>query len=198
MSVLDIIGGLFDSKQQRQGEKNILSQYRQAQQTGLDAQNEARNSRYVFNAPWQEGGLNAFNRNQQMQTPGFQYSPSDPSYAWRVGEGINALDRSAASRGSLMSDGTLKALTRYGQDMASQEFNNDFSRNNILAGYGQHAVDNLDDAQRDWASGYGNILFNAANGMKDAYRGKADADSATAGSIFGGIKQIGQDLMGYF
>jgi hypothetical protein len=53
---------------------------------------------------------------------------ADPGYGFRLSEGLKALERSAAARGGLLSGGTGKALTRYGQDMASQEFGNAFNR----------------------------------------------------------------------
>jgi hypothetical protein len=57
----------------------------------------------------------------------------DPGYAFRQAEGLKALERSAASRGIGQTGGTLKALTRYGQDMASQEYQNAFQRS--LSGF---------------------------------------------------------------
>ena len=45
-------------------------------------------------------------------------------------EGLKALDRTAAARGGLISGGALKAASRYGQDMASQEYQNAFNRYN--------------------------------------------------------------------
>jgi hypothetical protein len=57
----------------------------------------------------------------------------DPSYQFRVGEGEKALQRSAAARGSLLSGGFAKALTNYGQEAGSQEYQNAFNR--ALEGY---------------------------------------------------------------
>ena len=53
---------------------------------------------------------------------------TDPGYAFRFTEGQKALDRSAAARGGLISGGALKAATRYGQDMGSQEYQNAYNR----------------------------------------------------------------------
>jgi hypothetical protein len=53
---------------------------------------------------------------------------TDPGYAFRLSEGQKALDRQAAARGGLISGGALKAATRYGQDMGSQEYGNAFNR----------------------------------------------------------------------
>ena len=53
---------------------------------------------------------------------------ADPGYGFRLAEGQKALERNAAARGGLISGGALKAATRYGQDMGSQEYQNAFNR----------------------------------------------------------------------
>ncbi len=53
---------------------------------------------------------------------------ADPGYAFRLAEGIKALEQSAAARGNLLSGTTGKALQRYGQGLASQEYSNAFNR----------------------------------------------------------------------
>jgi hypothetical protein len=95
-------------------------------------------------SPYAAGGLTA--QNQLMSVlglgpntgqPGYgKYSKdfsmadfqADPGYAFRMSEGLKALDRTAASRGGLMSGATLKGTQRYGQDLASQEYSNAFNR----------------------------------------------------------------------
>jgi len=197
-SIVDVVGGIFNSKAQKKGQQNILNDYNNAQGTALAAQNQAQDARYSFNAPWQQGGLQGFQNMLNMQTPGFQYSPSDPSYAWRLGQGTRAIDASSAAAGLRNSGGTLRALQDYGQGLASTEFNNDFTRNNLLAGYGQHATDALDQAKSDWANNYGNILFKGAEGRASAYQGKANANSSLVGTLTGGAKNVLGDLAGFF
>jgi hypothetical protein len=53
---------------------------------------------------------------------------ADPGYQFRMSESMKALERSAAARGILQSGGTLKDITRFGQDAASQEYENAFRR----------------------------------------------------------------------
>ena len=60
-----------------------------------------------------------------------------PGYEFRLDEGTRAIDRSASARGQLMSGGTLRALQRYGQGLASSEFGNYANRLSTLAGIGQ-------------------------------------------------------------
>jgi hypothetical protein len=52
----------------------------------------------------------------------------DPGYQFRLDEGQKALEGSAAAGGNLLSGSTLKALTNYGQNAASQEYQNAFNR----------------------------------------------------------------------
>lgn len=57
-----------------------------------------------------------------------QFDPSkidlkaDPSYQFRLNEGINALDKSASAKGMLLSGAQQKAVQNYGQDLASQQY----------------------------------------------------------------------------
>ncbi len=53
---------------------------------------------------------------------------NDPGFQARMKMGTDALQGAAASRGSLLSGGTLKALERYGQDYGSNEFGNVYGR----------------------------------------------------------------------
>ena len=54
------------------------------------------------------------------------------AYKFRVGQGQEALQRSMGAKGMLNSGNRLQELTRYGQDMGSQEYDNQFNRINGL------------------------------------------------------------------
>jgi hypothetical protein len=56
------------------------------------------------------------------------FTPSDPSYKFRVDQGQQALERSAAAKGFLGSGNILQELQKYGQDMGSQEYQNQYNR----------------------------------------------------------------------
>lgn len=68
----------------------------------------------------------------QLNTPATadQILAQDPGYQFRLQQGELALDRSAAAKGNVLGGGQLKALTQYGQDYASGEYNNAFQRYN--------------------------------------------------------------------
>jgi hypothetical protein len=60
------------------------------------------------------------------------------AYKFRVGQGQEALQRQLAAKGMLGSGNRLMELTKYGQDMASQEYDNQANRlQNLLGTYSQ-------------------------------------------------------------
>jgi len=87
----------------------------------------------------------------QLSGAGGQFNfEADPSYQFRLSEGMKALTNAAAARGMNRSGATIKALGGYNQNMASQEYGNAFNRFNTnrnalfqLAGMGQGAAGSL-------------------------------------------------------
>ena len=61
-------------------------------------------------------------------TPDQFLAGQDPAYAFRMDEGLKALDQTAAARGGLLSGNALQAAQTYGQGLASQEYQNAFAR----------------------------------------------------------------------
>jgi hypothetical protein len=117
----------------------------------------------------------------------------DPSYQFRLGEGMKALERNAAARGGLISGGALKAAQRYGQDYASQEFGNAYNRLAAMAGIGQTSSTNMGNAAGAFGANVGQNYMGAANARASGYVGGANA-------ITGGLGQYmnytqGQNLL---
>jgi hypothetical protein len=95
-----------------------------------------------------------------------------PDYKFALSQGIAGVDAGAAARGGLDSGATRKAEIAYGGNLASGQFNNYASRLQALAGVGQSAAGNQQNANTNYASQVGN-----------AYMGGAQADNA-AGANF--------------
>jgi len=94
-------------------------------------------------APWRATGEKANNRLSQMlglDGQASNFASEDPGYAFRLAEGQKQVDNSAAARGSTLSGGALKALQKYGQGMASQEFQNSYNRLSGLSTQGQNSA----------------------------------------------------------
>lgn len=64
---------------------------------------------------------------------------SSPDYQFALDQGIKARDRSAAAKGRLLSGGQIKAITDYGQGLATQNFGNYANRLMDLARLGETA-----------------------------------------------------------
>jgi hypothetical protein len=117
---------------------------------------------------------------------------ADPGYAFRMSEGLKALDRSAAARGGLLSGSTLKGTQRYGQDLASQEYQNAFNRyqttrtNTLnpfasLSGLAQSSANTLTGAAGQLGGQIGSNIIGAGNAMAAGQVGSANAISQGVG-----------------
>lgn len=117
---------------------------------------------------------------------GMDQFQADPGYAFRLSEGQKQLDRTAASRGGLLSGGALKAATRYGQEMGSQEYTNAFNRYQAertarlaplqaLTGMGQTTAQQVSNAGQTMATNVGNDITNSAAARASGYVGGANA-----------------------
>ena len=131
--------------------------YTPYQEAGLEGQNRLRE--YLGLGP-NTGATNYGQYANAQFTPEAFAANQDPGYAFRMKEGLKAVDAQAAARGGLISGAALKASQRFGQDMASQEYQNAFNRyqtarTNTLMPYA--------DLQRTG--------FNAATGLSNAAGG---------------------------
>lgn len=76
-------------------------------------------------APEQQYKEPTYKEYQQQQ---FNFQ-ADPGYKWRLQQGLNAVQNTAAARGSGLSGATLAAMQKYVQGFASNEYQNAWNRN---------------------------------------------------------------------
>lgn len=177
-----LVGGYLSS----QGQQSAASTQANAAAQAGALQKQMYDEQVARNQPFAQAGLSAQNRlldylglsenkgqagyGKYTRDFGMQDFQQDPGYQFRLGEGLKALDRQAAARGGLISGAALKAAQGYGQDQASQEYQNAFNRyqtnraNQLnplgsLMASGQSAVNN----QATAAGNYGNAGANAIN-----------------------------------
>jgi hypothetical protein len=118
---------------------------------------------------------------------------ADPGYAFRLSEGQQALDRSAAARGGLISGGALKAATRYGQDMGSQEYQNAFNRYQTSRSNQLQPLGNLMASGQSAASNQGTAAANYGTNAGQAYMA---GGQATAAGQLGAANSLASGLQG--
>lgn len=157
-------------------------------------------------APWLASGTDALAKLSNLpafQAPGSDFT-ADPGYQFRLQEGNKAIERSAAARGRVLNPSTQKALERYNQDTASQEYGNVYGRRfgeyqnqlNQLqsrAGIGQTAVAGLNATGQNTANSVSDIL-----GTSAARQGQTaqDAGAARASGYVGGANAITSGIGG--
>jgi hypothetical protein len=162
-----------------------------------DVQREIFERQVELGKPYREAGELALNKLIPLATEytpfGTQQFQQDPGYGFRMSEGMKALERGAAARGGLLSGGTLKATQRFGQDLASQEYQNAFNRYQAerqarlnplqsLAGVGQTAANTLGAQAGQFGSNMAETLGAGAQARASGYIGAANA-------IGGGLNQ---------
>lgn len=164
-----------------------------ATQVEWDMYNQTRNDQM----PWLnagKGGLNALMALQGFQQDGqgqWAQSPNssslaqmqmqmDPGYKFRLAQGMDSVQNSAAARGGLLSGNTLKSIMDYGQNSASNEYMNAFNRLAGLSNTGQAQANTLGNLGSTTAGAVGGNMLNAGQARASGYAGQANAANSFA------------------
>jgi hypothetical protein len=201
IAAASLVSGYMGSK----AAENAADTQARATQAAQDAQERMFNKQLELQEPWRKAGETALNKLIPLSDYtkfGMEQYQADPGYAFRLSEGMKALDRTAAARGGLLSGATLKGAQRYGQDLASQEYQNAFNRYQIernaqlnplqsLAGIGQTATNTLTGAAGAFGAQTGQNLQDIGTARASGYLGGANALSSALGQA-GQMYQYGQ------
>ena len=208
---------------------------RRSSNTQADAAREANEQQWRMyeqnrqdQMPWQQAGRSALSQLQGLGNPQFQggYAGSyedvsrdfgagdfqqDPGYRFRMQQGQEAIENSASARGGLGGD-TLRALAEYGQNFASNEYQNAYNRfqqnrnsragayqdsygrwNNErntrynqlsnLAGLGQTANNQIGNMGSNAANMSGQLMMGGANARAAGQMGQSNAWTGAANNI---------------
>jgi hypothetical protein len=188
------LASLYGASKLGQASMNAANRVATANQSATQLQSQMYQDQVARQQPFYQAGLNALPDYTKGVMPGgnlvrpfaatdFQ---ADPGYGFRMSEGLKALDRSAASRGNLLSGATLKGAERFGQDIASNEYNNAYNRyvgnqatqRNALAGltgFAPTAAQQIGNAGSNYATNAGNLGISTATNY-----GNADMTGAAA------------------
>ena len=164
--------------------------------------------------PWREAGLTALNQLSDGTAPGGDFNrdftladfTKDPGYDFRLKTGSDAITGSALARGGMLNGGTLKALTRYGQDFGSNEYNNAYARFNNdrttrfnrlagLAGIGQTATNMTGQLGAATTNNMTSAINAGGNAAASGVMGSANA--ITSGINNGISSYQNADMMSY-
>jgi len=141
-------------------------------------------------APWREAGVTANNHLMQIIQAGPGEFEASPGYQFRLQEGQKAIERSAAARGMQLSGPTLRALEQFGQDYATNDYDNFLRRYyqslepwKWESATGLSAAGTTSQAGAEAARMAGNLLMQGANAQAAGITGSAgDLASGVMGS----------------
>lgn len=117
-----------------------------------------------------------------------------PDYQFALQQGQQGVDRDAAARGALYSGGHTADVLKFGQGLASQQFNNYTNRLASLAGVGQTAANELGAYGQNTANSIGNLMTNAGNARASSFLQQGRIAGQTAGALGNAFNQF----LGYY
>jgi hypothetical protein len=164
------------------------------------AQLQSAREAMALTAPWREKGVAGLNKLSVMLglegqgspefgqlVKDFQFTQDDPSYQWRMNQGLKSLKNSYAGKGKFLSGAAMKGINDYAQGAASTEYGASFNRDlatrtNLynrlagIAGTGQTASNTMGEygtqagnAQAAGEIGQANSWGNALSGAYNTY-----------------------------
>lgn len=205
-------------EQQNQGkaadfQTGIWNQDQSNQQPFLNAgTNSLQTLSGLLNSPGQGllqnyGQFNAPTLEQAQQTPGYQF---------QLQQGTNAINQNAAANGTLLSGNTGKALTDYGQGLASTSYsnlynqalqgymtnfntfnsnqNNQFNRLSSVAGMGQQAANSLGQEGQSAASNLSNVYLQGAQQQAQQYGNIGAANASGTVGLFNSLGNVASSV----
>ena len=156
------------------------------------ANERAFNKQVELQEPFRQVGVNAL----PELVAASKYDPftlekfrASPGYAFRLKEGLRAIENSALASGMGRSGSTLRGLTRYGQELGSEEFMNEFNRylaegntevNRLqsLTGMGQTSSNTIGSAAGRLGEQIGSNIIQGGVARASGYAGIANAANA--------------------
>lgn len=221
---------------QTQAAQNAIDNYNSQEGKALDYNKQQLSQTEASFNPYTQAGTDALSGlrqdfsngtfapwTQQFSSPTTVDEQNDPGYQFRLQQGQQALERSAAARGGLLTGGTAKAEQAYGQDYASNEYGNVYNRaltnyqtnystfrNNQndtynrlmgLVGTGESATNALGNFRQNAAGLNANISNNFSQDIGNAYLNKGAAQASgytsTANIIGQGINAVPDLISGF-
>lgn len=210
-----ILGGLIGGSSAKKAAKIQAA----AADRAIAAQKEQFQKQVELQAPFRQAGITSQNQlltllgltggdaasaeyGSAAKPFGMDQFEVDPGYAFRMSEGMKAIERSAAARGGLISGATYKGINRFGQDSASAEYQNAFNRYQTerqarlaplmgLTASGQGSTNQLTAAAGQLGQGLAQSYGNQGQAQASGYVGMGQA-------AMQGVQGISNAVQGYY
>lgn len=203
VGVVSLVGAginYFGGKKSSDAAKSASQQQAASSRYAADMQYKMWQEQNAQQQPWVRAGTNALRQMNAGLQQGGQFASypkfqaptlsNDPGYQWRLQQGVNALDASAAGSGSFGSGNLGVALQNYGQGLGSQEYGAAYNRavGEYNMGYGQNTdlynrLAGLSGTGQSTAAGLGAMGMNTATQMGNY--NMQGANALAAGQMYG-------------
>ncbi len=190
-AAVTVVGGYISSKkgagaaakgaaaQQASSEAAIAEQRREYDQARTDQ------------LPWLTAGTGALGQLGQLNSGNFSSFTQSPDYQFAYDQGLKTLDRSAAAHGRLNSGGYEQDLVKYGQGMATQNYNNYYNKIAGIAGVGQTASQNLGVLGANMADRIGQQYNTIGDAQQSSYANQSNIWNSYGQQAVGAINTAG-------
>jgi hypothetical protein len=121
------------------------------------------------------------------QNPNYSNFYNSPGYQFTLGQGQQAIDRSASAAGNAYSSTTLGALNNYAQGAASTQYNNYVQQLMGLAGLGATATQGTANAATTTANNVSSAQLGIGNANASGIAGSAGAWNSAIQGVASGI-----------
>lgn len=193
-----VIGSITGANKQAKAAQQAANTQAAASKYASDMQKEMFDEVRADQKPYMQAGTQALSGLMGLTGLGgadtAQLLRQDPSYQFRLNQGLDNVQSSAAAQGGLLSGATLKALNNYAQDYASQEYGNAYNRLSNIVGMGQNAAAGVGNAGMQTAQAVANNTMAGANAQA---AGQIAAGNRTANN-FGALLGVGNMVSGFF
>lgn len=193
-----IVGGLLGSRSTKKAAQTQADATARASEIQKEMYDQTRKDL----DPYRVAGGNALEQMMGKMAPQGYFNQTytgqalynDPSYQFRLQQGLDAVEQGSAGRGNLLSGTTLKALNNYAQDYASQEYHNAYNRFNAdqtnqynrlsnLIGMGQNAAVQQGNAGMQTGQAVANNTMAGANAIATGQIAQNNAWTNTLGQL---------------
>lgn len=182
-----IIDPVRDSLTGKKAKEESIAAQQAATDAALAQQKEMYEQQRQDYQPYTDAGIEALG---SLQAGDFMEGwEEDPGYKFRMEEGLKAVNARGSARGSSLGGATMKALSRYGQGLAAQEYGNvynrEYGRLSQLAGLGAGATGGMAGAAGAYGSNTANLYTNMGNAEAAANQAQANRESGLWSSLIG-------------
>lgn len=192
-----VIGGVasnMEANKESSAARNAANAQTQAANQSIAEQQREYDQSRADQLPFLQAGYGALDKENALLNGDFSGFQNSPDYQFSLNQGIGALDKSAAARGSLYSGGHSQDLTSFAEGTANQFLNSYWNKLAGQAGQGQTTANSLGELGANTANNIGKYMTDAGDARASSYlqQGHIDAQRIAA---FG---HIGSNLLGYY